>query len=75
MTKRHKKKPARSPAATVQCPICKRKQTAGSADAIYYCTTCRVQFDHEPDEGGDYSSRNPAARLEREERRTQRGAR
>jgi hypothetical protein len=37
-------------------------------DSIYWCPKCRCQFDSEPDEGGDYSDHNAAARLEREER-------
>jgi len=36
---------------------------------MYYCYRCKMQFDNDPDEGGDYSDWNPAARLEREERR------
>jgi ribosomal protein L37AE/L43A len=55
--------------ATVSCPRCSRKQPRRTPDAIYWCENCRCQFDDDPDEGGDYSSRNPAARLEREERR------
>lgn len=55
----------------VACPKCQRKQAKRSADAIYYCENCRAQFDDSPDEGGTYSDRNPAARLEREERQQQ----
>jgi hypothetical protein len=31
-----------------------------------------IEFDDSPDEGGDFSDRNPAVRLEREERRAAR---
>lgn len=48
----------------VACPKCGRKQRWRSADAIYMCV-CRFTFDDSPEEGGDYSDRNPAARLER----------
>lgn len=54
---------------TVDCPGCGGSQPHETDDAIYWCSRCQCQFDADPDEGGDYSSRNPAARLEREERR------
>ena len=55
---------------TVACPKCQRKQPKrGGHDTIYFCEHCRYMFDDEPLEGGDYDSRNPAARLEREEYR------
>lgn len=57
---------------TVSCPQCGTKQTDRGSTAIYFCDKCRVQFDNDPDEGGTYSDRNPAARLEREERRGRR---
>lgn len=44
----------------VKCPACGRKQPG------------RGQFDNEPEDGGDYSDQNPAARLERAERAAQR---
>ena len=60
--------------AKVGCPRCGRKQQRqASADALYWCSICRGYYDAQPDEGGDYSDRNPAARIEREER--QRSAR
>lgn len=52
----------------VACPRCKRKQPYKSPDALYWCDHCRAQFDDSPDEGGDYSDRDPSARLERQER-------
>ena len=61
--------------AKVQCPKCGKKQPRRSADAIYWCSTCRMQFDNDPDEGGDFSDRDPSARLERQERFAKRGPR
>ena len=52
----------------VRCPKCNRPQPAKGPDAIYYCPTCRMQFDNDPNEGGDFSDRNAAIRLERQER-------
>lgn len=51
----------------VQCPKCGR--TCDRGLSLHYCGYCRMQFDDDPDEGGTYHDRNPAARLEREERR------
>lgn len=56
-------------ASKVRCPKCGVPQTAGQGQDIFYCHRCQMQFDNEPDEGGDYSDRDPSARLEREERR------
>ena len=57
----------------VRCPKCGRKQTKRpGTDAIYYCTVCHVQFDNDPDEGGDYSQYDPAWRLEKQKRRRSR---
>jgi ribosomal protein L37AE/L43A len=59
----------------IPCPKCGRKQPAKanhSIHSIYYCSHCRMQFDGDADEGGTYSDYNPAVRLERDERRTQR---
>lgn len=53
----------------VNCPRCKRRQPARGPDAIYRCDHCQAMFDADPSEGGDYSDRDPSARLEREERR------
>lgn len=61
---------------TVRCPRCKRPKPYKSPDALYWCDDCNGMFDDKPDEGGDYSDHNPAARLEREDRaRGQRQAR
>lgn len=56
----------------VYCPRCNCGQRDRGPDAIYRCDRCLCQFDGDPDEGGDYSDRNPAARLERMERRSRR---
>ena len=56
---------------TVRCPKCGSKQPRKSADALYWCEKCRGMFDDSPDEGGDYSDRDPSARLERQERMQQ----
>lgn len=53
----------------VKCPKCGRPQPKTlSADGIYWCSHCKMQYDDDPDEGGDYSNYNAGARLEREER-------
>lgn len=53
----------------VACPRCGRQQPFRTADALYWCDVCQGQFDSTPDEGGNYSDRDPSARLERQERR------
>lgn len=53
----------------VACPRCGKKQPEQNPNTIYFCSGCSGMFDSTPDEGGDYSSRNPAERLEREERK------
>jgi ribosomal protein L37AE/L43A len=58
-----------------RCPRCGTPNhvVVGSGkypDRIHYCEKCRGMFDDsDPNEGGDYSDRNPAARMERDERR------
>ena len=55
----------------VRCPWCHRpQQRFNDRSHQYWCAHCQRLFDAEPDEGGDYSARNPAARMEREERRS-----
>ena len=60
------------PKASVEftpCPRCGRKhEKRPGNDAIYYCSHCQIQFDNDPDEGGDYASYDPAWRLQRQER-------
>jgi ribosomal protein L37AE/L43A len=55
-----------------RCPRCQSKRVAALGDGTFRCSTCDTWFDADPDEGGDYSSFNPAARLEREERKRKR---
>ena len=59
----------KTPTNVVRCPRCGRPQPKRGADALYWCTYCRGVFDNDPNEGGDWSDRDPSARLEREERR------
>lgn len=54
----------------VKCIRCGRVKSVSQAGGLYYCSHCGIQFDDDPDEGGDYGHR-PSARLEREERREQ----
>jgi len=59
-------------------PICPRCKTAknvvaqGVVGDMFVCTKCGGLLDSDPLEGGDFSDHNPAARLEREERRKKR---
>lgn len=53
-----------------KCPCCKRTKTVsrvGIVGDMFRCSQCGM-FDNEPEEGGDHSNHNPAARLERQER-------
>lgn len=45
--------------------MCSRRQDRTDA-GIYYCPTCRMQFDDEPDEGGDYLT-DTSRRMEQQE--------
>lgn len=61
--KRHVHKLAPCP----KCHTAKHVQVIGHR--LYRCHQCDTPaFDDDQDEGGDYSDRNPSARLEREER-------
>lgn len=56
----------------MQCPQCKTKSPKHLTKIVdsVKCTRCGAMFDPTPEPGdGDYSDINPAARLEREERR------
>lgn len=58
---------------TADCPMCGRScKAVGLTGTQFYCVTCAGLFDDAPDEGGTHSDRNPAARIEREERKQQR---
>lgn len=50
-----------------KCPFCGSKDQQETNRRTLYCRTCRREWS-DPDEGGDYSNHNPAARLEREDR-------
>lgn len=59
------------PTAQPACPICNKRtsvKAVGCSGTVFFCRDCQAAFDTEPDEGGDFDDRNPAARLEREER-------
>jgi len=51
------------------CPRCRTNKQIVPQGDLYVCRRCGALLDDDPDEGGDYSDRSPAARLEREERR------
>jgi rubredoxin len=60
-----KKQPAIPP-----CPVCKtakQSKPIGTIGDVYKCGRCGGLYDIDPEEGGDFDSRNPAARLERRE--------
>ncbi len=56
-----------------RCPWCgTNRGVYEHGEREYFCSRCKRLFDDDPAEGGDYSSRDPAARLEREERQAAR---
>lgn len=58
-----------------KCPQCGRRKTVRRVSDFHHCSACGIHFDgDDPDEGGTYSDRNPAARLEREDRARERRA-
>lgn len=64
------------PAMKPSCPICrspKNVKQQGKTD-LWVCTACGALLDTRDDDGssGDYSSRDPAARMMREERERER---
>lgn len=56
--------------AKPKCPACNTAKHVDVIGARCFCNQCKGTFEPD-DEGGDFSDRNPAARLEREERRQQ----
>lgn len=58
--------------AQPKCPMCGSTKADKGKDGTYRCTRCDAWFDDNPDEGSDFSDRNPAARMEREERQKER---
>lgn len=63
-----RRRPVDASVPMVRCPKCGRIQPSRGNNAVYFCDHCRMMFDDNPDEGGDWSDRNPAARIERAER-------
>ena len=51
-----------------RCPLCNSPKITPLGRHWFRCATCGAHFDNDPGEGGDYSDRNPSARLERQER-------
>jgi len=52
------------------CIKCGRiKQVIERGEHEFFCQHCKITFDDNPDEGGDYCTGRPSGRLEREERR------
>lgn len=57
------------------CPFCGSDRVYEQGHAQFWCHRCGRSFDKGGvDEGGDYSDRNAAARIERDERREHRSA-
>jgi hypothetical protein len=55
----------------MKLPRCPRENCRGKSEqagSLYRCTKCRSLHDGVPDEGGDFSDRDPSARLQRQER-------
>ena len=52
------------------CPRCgTNRHSNAMCDGQFYCSSCQGLYDRDGEEGGDYSDRDPSARIEREERR------
>ena len=55
---------------TPKCPLCKsNRRVHPEGSRAFFCLSCRVGFDNDPDEGGDYATGDPSRRLTREEGR------
>ena len=52
-----------------RCPACDGQLVAQGSSGFFACRKCGGIVDSDPDEGGDYSDRDPSARLQRQERR------
>lgn len=50
-----------------KCPVCGTNAGTVAQGEMFFCRRCNGLFDGDPNEGGDYSDRNPGARLERDE--------
>jgi len=62
------------PQTVPDCPWCHSRKKVYMVPAGYQCLRCDRIFDDQPDEGGDWSDRNPALRLMRAEERAPRKA-
>ena len=60
------------PTKLPDCPSCGDNRAVYAEPTGYYCRTCQVVFDDDPNEGGDYSSHDPSWRMQREEARAER---
>ena len=50
------------------CPLCRTNaKVKRMGPKEYICKRCKGLFDSDPNEGGDYSSYDPSARIERQE--------
>ena len=59
-------------AALPPCPACgtnRQVKPLGVVGDMFHCCRCGGGFDCDPEEGGTHSDWNPAARLERAERK------
>ncbi len=54
--------------STARC-LCGSRDVATYADGGHYCHDCRMEFDGQPSEGGDFDDRDPSRRLQRKEAR------
>lgn len=51
-----------------KCPACGASKGAPHGHNRFKCRRCATLFDSDPEEGGDYDSRDPSKRLQREEK-------
>ena len=65
-------KPKPLPPTEVRCWKCGRRQPKSNVpNQVYFCETCQMCFDEDPNEGGgDYDYRDPSRRLTRREKGT-----
>lgn len=62
------------PSDKPKCPKsgCKGRGIEQGRSGIFVCNRCNGHFDNEPNEGGDFSDKDPSARLQRQERQRKR---
>lgn len=51
------------------CPKCGSNKRSAPRGEWWYCHNCDCLYDGEPEEGGDYSTRDPSWRMQRAERK------